>query len=127
MLVTGDGYFMFGSPLAALWASGHYKLPFLTVVFVNKSYSTGTAGLDSAYPEGYAASGGYEGGVFDPPPNFAKLAEAANGYGESVSDPAEVGPALRRGLAEVRNGSPAVIAVELPTLPDELHKLGGKR
>ena len=127
VLVTGDGYFMFGSPLAALWASGHYKLPFLTVVFVNKSYSTGTAGLDSAYPEGYAASGGYEGGVFDPPPNFAKLAEAANGYGESVSDPAEVGPALRRGLAEVRNGSPAVIAVELPTLPDELHKLGGKR
>ena len=61
VLVTGDGYFMFGSPLAALWASGHYKLPFLTVVFVNKSYSTGTAGLDSAYPEGYAASGGYGG------------------------------------------------------------------
>lgn len=127
VLVTGDGYFMFGSPLAALWSSGHYKTPFLTVVFVNKSYSTGTAGVDGAYPGGYAASAGYEGGLFDPPPNFAKLAEAANGYGESVTDPAEVGPALKRGLTEVRNGSPAVIAVELPTLPDELHKLGGTR
>ena len=127
VLVTGDGYFMFGSPLAALWSSGHYKTPFLTVVFVNKSYSTGTAGVDGAYPGGYAASAGYEGGLFDPPPDFAKLAEVANGYGESVTDPAEVGPALKRGLAEVRNGSPAVIAVQLPTLPDELHKLGGTR
>ena len=127
VLVTGDGYFMFGSPLAALWSSGHYKTPFLTVVFVNKSYSTGTAGVDGAYPGGYAASAGYEGGLFDPPPDFAKLAEVANGYGESVTDPAEVGPALKRGLAEVRNGSPAVVAVQLPTLPDELHKLGGTR
>ncbi len=127
VLVTGDGYFMFGSPLAALWSSGHYKTPFLTVVFVNKSYSTGTAGVDNAYPAGYAASAGYEGGLFDPPPDFAKLAEVANGYGESVTDPAEVGPALKRGLTEVRNGSPAVIAVQLPTLPDELHRLGGTR
>ncbi len=127
VLVTGDGYFMFGSPLAALWSSGHYKSPFLTVVFVNKSYSTGTAGVDGAYPGGYAASAGYEGGLFDPPPDFAKLAEVANGYGESVTDATEVGPALKRGLAEVRNGSPAVIAVQLPTLPDELHKLGGTR
>ena len=127
VLVTGDGYFMFGSPLAALWSSGHYKTPFLSVVFVNKSYSTGTAGLDGAYPGGYAASAGYEGGLFDPPPDFAKLAEAANGYGESVTNPAEVGPALRRGLAEVRNGSPAIVAVQLPTLPDELHRLGGTR
>lgn len=127
VLVSGDGYFMFGSPLAALWASGHYAAPFLSVVFVNKSYSTGTAGLDRVYPGGYAAAGGYEGGVFDPPPNFAKLAEAANGYGEVVSAPDEVGPALRRGLREVRNGSPAVIAVELPTIPDELHRLGGSR
>ena len=97
VLVTGDGYFMFGSPLAALWSSGHYKTPFLTVVFVNRSYSTGTAGVDGAYPGGYAASAGYEGGLFDPPPDFAKLAEVANGYGESVTDPAEVGPALASG------------------------------
>ena len=66
VLVTGDGYFMFGSPLAALWSSGHYKTPFLTVVFVNRSYSTGTAGVDGAYPGGYAASAGYEGGLVRP-------------------------------------------------------------
>ena len=66
VLVTGDGYFMFGSPLAALWSSGHYKTPFLTVVFVNRSYSTGTAGVDGAYPGGYAASAGLRGRTVRP-------------------------------------------------------------
>ena len=76
VLVTGDGYFMFGSPLAALWSSGHYKTPFLTVVFVNKSYSTGTAGVDGAYPGGYAASGGLRGRTVRP---AAGLREARRG------------------------------------------------
>ncbi|MBI3329571.1 MAG: hypothetical protein HYZ81_23060, partial [Nitrospinae bacterium] len=42
---TGDGYFMFGTPLSALWAAGHHKAAYLAVVFVNGSYSTGTSGL----------------------------------------------------------------------------------
>lgn len=121
ILATGDGYFMFGTPLAAMWAAGHHGAPFLSVVFVNRSYSTGTRGLKSTYPQGSSAgAGNYEGGLFDPPPDFAKLAEAANGYGETVSKPEEVGPALRRGLEHVRNGSPAVIAAVLPTLVEEM-------
>ncbi len=121
VLATGDGYFMFGTPLAALWAAGHHGAPFLSLVFVNRSYSTGTRGLRSTYPEGTAArDDNYEGGLFDPPPDFAKLAEAANGYGETVYEPEEMGPALRRGLEHVRNGSPAVVAAMLPTLVDEM-------
>jgi acetolactate synthase-1/2/3 large subunit len=121
ILTTGDGYLMFGEPLAALWPAAHYKAPFLTVVFLNRSYSTGTTGLKSTYPEGTAVeTGNYEGGVFDPPPNFAKLAEAANGYGETVYEPEEVGPALQRGLEATRKGSPAVVAVWLPTHVEEM-------
>jgi acetolactate synthase-1/2/3 large subunit len=121
VLASGDGYLMFGEPLAALWSAAHYKAPFLTVIFLNRSYSTGTDGLKSTYPEGTAVeTGNYEGGIFDPPPDFAKLAEAGNGYGETVREPAEVGPALRRGLEQVRKGSPAVIAVWLPTLVEEM-------
>jgi hypothetical protein len=52
----------------------------------------------------------YEGGIFDPPPDFAKLAEAANCYGETVKEPEEVGPALKRGLEQVRKGTPALVA-----------------
>ena len=87
------------TPLAALLAAGHHGAPFLSVVFVNRSYSTGTLGLRGTYPDGVAArTGNYDGGLFDPPPDFAKLAEAANGYGETVSEPEEGGSALRRAL-----------------------------
>ena len=122
VLASGDGYFMFGTPLAALLAAGHHGAPFLSVVFVNRSYSTGTRGLICTYPDGVAArTGNYDGGLFDPPPDFAKLAEAANGYGETVSEPEEVGPALRRALEYVRNGTPAVVAAVLPTLVEEMN------
>ena len=121
ILTSGDGYFMFGTPLAGLWAAGHHGAPFLTVVFVNGSYSTGTRGLKGTYPEGSAVRAeNYDGGLFDPPPDFAKLAEAANGYGETVYDAEEVGPALRRGLEQVRNGTPAVIAAKIPTAVQEM-------
>lgn len=112
---------MFGSPMMALWTANHHHAPFLTVVFVNRSYSTGTSGLKGTYPEGVAVeTGNFEGGIFDPPPDFAKLAEAANCYGETVRDAEEVGPALRRGLDQVRRGTPALVAVMLPTLVEEM-------
>jgi acetolactate synthase-1/2/3 large subunit len=120
VLATGDGYFMFDNPIAALWSAAHHKAPFLTVVFVNRSYSTGTTVLKKTYPEGYAVKdGGYAGGQFDPPPDYAKMAESANGYGENVRETDDLVPALKRGLAAVRNGSPAVIGVWLPTLIEE--------
>jgi acetolactate synthase-1/2/3 large subunit len=126
VLTTGDGYFMFGSPLVALWAAAHHKAPFLTVVMVNRSYSTGTQTLARQYPDGAAVTAGdYTGGLFDPAPDFAKLAEAANGYGENVSDPAAVRPALERALKHVRDGTPAVVAVMLPTIPEEM-AMGGE-
>jgi acetolactate synthase I/II/III large subunit len=120
VLATGDGYFMFGSPLSALWAQAHHKAGVLSVVFVNRSYSTGTNALRAQYPKGAAVSAGdFTGGLFDPPPNFAKLAEAANGYGELVTEAGDIRPALERGLKQTRDGIPAVIAVMLPTIPEE--------
>jgi acetolactate synthase-1/2/3 large subunit len=115
VLASGDGYFAFGTPLAGIWAASHHKAPFLSVVFVNRSYSTGTTGLRRAYPEGNAVrAGNYDGGTFDPPPNYAKLAEAGNGYGETVTETKDVAPALRRALEITRQGTPAVIAIEVP-------------
>jgi acetolactate synthase-1/2/3 large subunit len=121
VLATGDGYFMFGTPLPALWSAEHYKAPFLALIFVNRSYTTGTNGLKRTYPSGVAVrTENYEGGVFDPPPDFAKLAEAGNCYGQTVREPEEVGPALKRALEQVRKGTPAVVAAYLPTLVEEM-------
>ncbi len=119
VMVTGDGFYMFGAPTAALWTARHYGAPFLSVVFQNRSYSTGTRATAGLYPDGYAVRSGLEGGYFDPPIDFAKEAEAAGAYGETVRDPADVLPALRRGLAQVRAGIPAVIAVWLPRILQE--------
>jgi acetolactate synthase-1/2/3 large subunit len=116
ILASGDGFFMFGTPMAALWAARFHKAPFLSVIFVNGTYSTGTTLLRAAYPDGYAArANNYNGGSIDPVPDFAKLAETVNGYGENVTETAAVPEALKRGLDHVRNGTSAIIAVRVPT------------
>ena len=102
--VSGDGFYMFGTPVHALWAARHYKAPFMAVVYQNRSYSTGTLRINSVYgaKDSYAAKADYDGGYFDPPIDFAKEAEAAGAYGENVTDPAQIEPALRRGLKAIR-------------------------
>ena len=112
--VTGDGFYMFATATAALWAAAHYKAAFLTVVYQNRSWGTGTARMSRLYPGGYGERGGFEGGYFDPPMDFAKEAQATGAYGENVRDPDELRAALQRGLDQVRQGIPAVIAVWLP-------------
>ena len=112
--VSGDGFYMYSVANAAIASAVRYKAPFMAVIYQNRSYSTGTAATAQFYPDGYAVRGGLEAGYFDPPIDFAKEAEAAGAYGENVKDPAEVGPALQRGLAQIRAGTPAVIAVWLP-------------
>jgi acetolactate synthase-1/2/3 large subunit len=112
---SGDGYFMFGSPLAALWAAQHHHAPYVAVVFVNGSYGTGTNSLKAAYPEGYAVrEGSYDGGAFSPPPRFDKLAEAANSSGEYVTEFDQLQPALKRAFDFTRDGTPALVAVRVP-------------
>lgn len=114
--VTGDGFYMFGTATAAIWSAAHYRAPFLSIVYQNRSYSTGVTRVASMYPNGYATRSGFDGGYFDPPMDFAKEAEAAGGWGQNVRDPAEIEPAIRRGLHQIREGRPAVVSVWLPRL-----------
>jgi len=114
--VTGDGFYMYATPTAALWAAIRHGAPFLTVVYQNRSYTTGTVAVANAYPDGYAAKVDFDGGYLEPAMDFAKEAESVGAYGETVRDPREVGPALRRALDHTRAGRPAVVAVWLPRL-----------
>jgi acetolactate synthase-1/2/3 large subunit len=115
--VSGDGFYMFGTPIHALWSAKHYNAPYMSIVYQNRSYSTGTLRVDRVYgKDSFAAKANYDGGYFDPPIDFAKEAEAAGAYGENVTDPAQVVPALKRGLERIRAGQPAVISVWLARL-----------
>ena len=116
VLASGDGFFEFGTPSAALWAATAHKAPFLSVVFVNGSFSTGTNGLRQQYPGGYAAESKCVGGTFEVPIDFGKMCEAAGGYGEIVQENKDVGAALKRGLEQTRKGVPAIVGVRLPSL-----------
>lgn len=111
---VGDGSFVFGSPLAALWSAQKAGAPFLTVVFDNGGYNATKQPLVAAYPEGDSVrTGRYVGVELGPPLRYDLVAQSVGAYGERVEDPEEVMPALQRGLERVRCGQPAVIDVLL--------------
>jgi acetolactate synthase-1/2/3 large subunit len=41
--------------------------------------------------------------------DYAAMARAFGGYGERVTDPAEIGPAIRRGIEQTQNGVPVLL------------------
>jgi acetolactate synthase I/II/III large subunit len=114
VLVVGDGSFIFGEPLAALWASQMNQAPILVIVFNNGAYNANKAPLISAYPKGYSVEGRHFVGTdLAPSPRYDLLAAVVGAVGERVEDPGDVLPALRRGLDHVRAGRSVVLDVIL--------------
>ena len=113
VLATGDGFYWFGVPGAAMWSARNIGVGYLSVVFVNRRFSTGTTEVSIHFPGGYAESAGFPGGVFDPPPDYAAEARAVGGWGAEISDAGEVDSAVHEGLARAREGQPAVVAVHV--------------
>jgi acetolactate synthase-1/2/3 large subunit len=114
----GDGSWMFGNPQVTAWSSAFHRAPVLFIVWNNRGYRTGTNEVLRTYPEGYAAKQrDFTGGWFDPCPNYSGEAAASGAYGEKVTDPNEVAPAIRRALAAMeRQGVPAVLDMWMPKL-----------
>jgi acetolactate synthase-1/2/3 large subunit len=98
----GDGSYMFGNPISAHYVGAEQDLPVLTVLFNNQRWQAvrrATVGLNR---EGFAAKSQHQPITFlDSISNYQKAVEVADGYGEKVTDPAEVMPALERGLRAV--------------------------
>jgi acetolactate synthase-1/2/3 large subunit len=114
VLVVGDGSFIFGEPLAAIWASQMNQAPMLAIVFNNGAYNANKAPLISAYPKGYSVQGRHFVGTdLAPSPRYDLLAAVVGAVGERVEDPVDVLPALRRGLKHVRAGRSVILDVIL--------------
>jgi acetolactate synthase-1/2/3 large subunit len=98
----GDGSYMFGNPISAHYVGAEQELPVLTVLFNNQRWQAvrrATVGLSK---DGYAAKSKHQPITFlDSISNYQKAVEVADGYGEKVTDPAEMLPALERGLRAV--------------------------
>ena len=112
--LVGDGSFVFGSPTAALWAMQRNEAPTMIVILNNTCYNATKRPLVANYPEGYSVRDDRFVGVdLMPPPRYDLLAPVVGAYGERVEHPADVLPALRRGLEQVRAGQTVILDVLL--------------
>jgi acetolactate synthase I/II/III large subunit len=100
--VVGDGAYMFGNPTPAHFVSAAYNLPVLTVIMNNKMWGSVRKATLGLYPEGAASSANQAPLTYlDPAPEYHKIVEASDGYGEEVKDPGDLQAALERGLKAV--------------------------
>ena len=114
VLLVGDGSFVFGEPLAALWAARAHNAPILIVIFNNACYNATKEPLVGAYAEGYSVRGSRFVGIdLIPSPRYDLLGPVVDAVGERIEDPGEVLSALRRGLEHVRNGRSVILDVIL--------------
>jgi acetolactate synthase-1/2/3 large subunit len=115
--LVGDGAFTFTNPVAALWTAERAGAPSMTVVLNNGGYLAAQAPVKSLYPGGAVER--LDDAIvtrIQPRPGYARVAEACGALGITVTDPAEVEPALRRGLDEVEHGRSALVDVILANI-----------
>ncbi|MBI4888696.1 MAG: twin-arginine translocation signal domain-containing protein [Acidobacteria bacterium] len=110
--IQGDGDFLYAP--GVWWTAAHHQIPLLTVVHNNRAYHQEVMHIQrmaNRHQRGItrAAIGTT---ITDPNVDFAKVAQGLGLYAEGpVSNPNDLGPALRRALAVVRKGQPALVDV----------------
>jgi acetolactate synthase I/II/III large subunit len=113
----GDGAFFYNPVIASFGAAQELKLPLLVVLFNNAGYLSQKMDVVREYPDGWAVrSKQFAGLSIAPRPDYPALAKAFGGYGETVERPADVRPALQRGLGAVAKGNLALIEMVLTPL-----------
>lgn len=110
--IQPDGDLMYGPGI--LWTEAHHHIPLLTVMHNNRAYhqevmqvqimaDRHSRGVDRAWIGTT---------IDDPAVNYAKLAQSFGVYAEGpVTDPKDLAPALRRAIAVVKKGEPALVDV----------------
>ncbi len=98
----GDGSYMFNVPVSAHYVAADQDLPILTVVFNNQRWQAVRGATLRMQPDGYAAKANQMPlSYFNVEQHYEKLVEVSGGYGEEVSQPTEMLPALERALKAV--------------------------
>jgi acetolactate synthase I/II/III large subunit len=110
--IQDDGDLMYAP--GVLWTAAHHRIPILNIMHNNRAYheelmhvqrmaNRHSRGIDRA---------GIGTLLDDPSIDFAKLAQSMGVYAEGpIADPAELAPAIRRAIAVVKKGEPALVDV----------------
>ena len=107
-----DGDLMYAPGL--LWTAAHHKIPLLMLMHNNRCYHQEIMHIQrmAAIHNRTQTTAHIGTEITNPDIDFAKLAQGMGVWAEGpISDPARVGPALKRALAEVKNGRPALVDV----------------
>ena len=108
----GDGDFLFNP--GTLWTAAHHRIPMLYIIHNNRAYHQ-----EYMYLQAMAARHGrgiekadIGTTIKDPNVDYATVARGMGAYGEGpIVDPNDLAPALKRALAAVKAGQPAVVDV----------------
>jgi thiamine pyrophosphate-dependent acetolactate synthase large subunit-like protein len=110
--IQSDGDLMYAP--GVLWTAAHHKIPLLSVMNNNRAYHMELMHVQRMCN---ARNRGVDRGqigsqITDPNIDYAKMAQSMGLYAEGpISNPNDLGPAIRRALALVRKGEPALVDV----------------
>jgi acetolactate synthase-1/2/3 large subunit len=108
----GDGDFMFNP--GTLWTAAHHQIPMLYIVHNNRAYHQEYMYLTAmAARHGRGVEKADIGTTIkDPNVDYATVARGMGAHGEGpVVDPKDLAPVLKRAIAAVKSGQPAVVDV----------------
>lgn len=109
--IQQDGDFMMGPGI--LWTAAHHKIPLLTLMHDNRAYMAELMQMETiASRRGRGANRASIGTEINHPAiDYAKLAQSMGVYAEGpISNPGDLGPAIKRAIAVVKRGEPALLA-----------------
>jgi thiamine pyrophosphate-dependent acetolactate synthase large subunit-like protein len=109
---NGDGDLLYVP--STLWTAAHHRIPLLYIVQNNRAYHQEYMYLQAmANRHGRGIGNAHIGTtITDPNVDFATVARGFGVHGEGpISDPKDLAPALKRALAVVKQGEPALIDV----------------
>jgi acetolactate synthase I/II/III large subunit len=110
--IQNDGDFMYAP--GALWTAAHHRIPLLSVMHNNRAYHQEVMHVQrmaNRHQRGIT-NAGIGTRIEDPNIDFATLARGMGVHGEGpITDPGDLGPALRRAVEVVQRGEPALVDV----------------
>ncbi len=108
--IQPDGDLMFDA--GALWTAAKNNIPFLVVMYNNRAYfNDWEHQIHVAEHRGTPVERAHIGqDITGPEPDFATLARSCGWYAEGpIEKPDDIAPALKRAIAEVKAGRPALV------------------
>jgi thiamine pyrophosphate-dependent acetolactate synthase large subunit-like protein len=110
--IQNDGDLMYAP--GVLWTAAHHRIPMLSVMHNNRAYHQEVMHLQrmaNRHNRGIdRASIGTT--IEDPNIDYSKMAQSMGLYAEGpIKQPGDLGPAIKRAIAAVKRGEPALIDV----------------